>query len=109
MMSSASAAAPSGASMDPGSGYNSPRNTLSSVSGIVVAVNEALPQDKSLPTLGQPMPLLPTAAATSSALPFDEEAKLVFGVIFSLRNMIKKLSGRFVYSSVIPRCLPRRS
>lgn len=25
---------------------------------------------------------------------FDEEAKLVYGVIFSLRNMIKKLAGR---------------
>jgi len=27
-------------------------------------------------------------------LPFDEEAKLVYGVILSLRNMIRKLSGR---------------
>nr|XP_019050227.1 hypothetical protein I302_00652 [Kwoniella bestiolae CBS 10118]OCF29157.1 hypothetical protein I302_00652 [Kwoniella bestiolae CBS 10118] len=27
-------------------------------------------------------------------LPFDEEAKLVYGVILSLRNMVKKLSGR---------------
>ncbi|KIL00694.1 hypothetical protein PAXRUDRAFT_129202 [Paxillus rubicundulus Ve08.2h10] len=30
----------------------------------------------------------------SNALTFDEEAKLVYGVILSLRNMIKKLSGR---------------
>ncbi|KAL7419686.1 Trafficking protein particle complex subunit BET5 [Cryptotrichosporon argae] len=27
-------------------------------------------------------------------LPFDEEAKLVYGVILSLRNMVKKLSGK---------------
>ena len=27
-------------------------------------------------------------------LPFDEEAKLVYGVVLSLRNMVKKLSGR---------------
>ncbi|KAI9632461.1 Sybindin-like protein [Dioszegia hungarica] len=27
-------------------------------------------------------------------LPFDEEAKLVYGVVLSLRNMAKKLSGR---------------
>lgn len=31
-----------------------------------------------------------------NALPFDEEAKLVYGVMISLRNMIKKLSGRYV-------------
>ncbi|KAG8799719.1 TRAPP subunit bet5 [Serendipita sp. 398] len=29
-----------------------------------------------------------------SKLPFDEEAKLVYGVIFSLRGMVQKLSGR---------------
>jgi len=28
----------------------------------------------------------------SAGLPFDEESKLVYGVIFSLRNMVKKLS-----------------
>ncbi|WVQ78768.1 hypothetical protein IAT38_000859 [Cryptococcus sp. DSM 104549] len=27
-------------------------------------------------------------------LPFDEESKLVYGVVLSLRNMVKKLSGR---------------
>lgn len=32
-------------------------------------------------------------------LPFDEEAKLVYGVVLSLRNMVKKLSGRCVVSS----------
>jgi trafficking protein particle complex subunit 1 len=42
-----------------------------------------------------------TSAATGAGyagLPFDEEAKLVYGVILSLRNMIKRLSGRFVVS-----------
>ena len=32
--------------------------------------------------------------ATAKGLPFDEEAKLVYGVVLSLRNMVKKLSGR---------------
>ncbi|WVF67109.1 hypothetical protein IAT40_001854 [Kwoniella sp. CBS 6097] len=32
--------------------------------------------------------------AGNKGLPFDEEAKLVYGVILSLRNMVKKLSGR---------------
>ncbi|KAN0064643.1 Trafficking protein particle complex subunit BET5 [Thecaphora frezii] len=30
---------------------------------------------------------------SSDALPFDEEAKLVYGVVFSLRNMVRKLGG----------------
>jgi len=33
-------------------------------------------------------------AASGSGLPFDEEAKLVYGVILSLRHMVKRLSGR---------------
>ena len=32
--------------------------------------------------------------ASSTALLFNEEAKLVYGVILSLRNMVKKLLGR---------------
>ena len=44
-------------------------------------------------------PLTPTLqaspSATQSGLPFDEEAKLVYGVVLSLRNMIKKISGRY--------------
>ena len=32
--------------------------------------------------------------AQDRGLPFDEEAKLVYGVVLSLRNMVKKLSGR---------------
>jgi len=31
---------------------------------------------------------------TSTGLAFDEEAKLVYGVVISLRNMVKKISGR---------------
>lgn len=27
-------------------------------------------------------------------LPFDEEAKLVYGVVLSMRNLVKKLSGK---------------
>ncbi|ORX36498.1 Sybindin-like protein [Kockovaella imperatae] len=34
------------------------------------------------------------AGASQRGLPFDEEAKLVYGVVLSLRNMVKKLSGR---------------
>lgn len=77
------------------SAYRSPRNTLLSTSGVVVAVGDQ-----------------PTAAAasasqnggpvlTSTGLAFDEEAKLVYGVILSLRNMVKKLSGRCVICHVL--------
>ncbi|KAG7099752.1 hypothetical protein E1B28_001565 [Marasmius oreades] len=70
--------------------FSSPRNTLSSTSGVVVAVNDAA---SSTP----PPPTLPAAGAdvtSSTGLSFDEEAKLVYGVVLSLRNMIKKISGR---------------
>ncbi|CEQ41948.1 SPOSA6832_03699, partial [Sporobolomyces salmonicolor] len=36
--------------------------------------------------------------ASRGRLAFDEEAKLVYGVVFSLRNMVKKLSSRSVLS-----------
>jgi len=36
----------------------------------------------------------PPAAQSSTGLAFDEEAKLVYGVVLSLRNMIKKITGR---------------
>ena len=62
------------------------RSTLSSSSGVVVAVN-----NESSP---QPAHATPQFASSSAGLPFDEEAKLVYGVVFSLRNMVKKLSGR---------------
>ncbi|KAH7888750.1 snare-like protein [Phlebopus sp. FC_14] len=63
------------------SAVSSPKNIPSSNTGFVVAVGEDSP---------------PTAVdgSKSNVLPFDEEAKLVYGVILSLRNMIKKLSGR---------------
>jgi len=68
------------------SGFNSPRNTLSSTTGIVVAESTS-----QLPIAAQPPS---TSTASSTGLPFDEEAKLVYGVVISLRNMIKKISGR---------------
>ncbi|KAL5507477.1 BET5 [Sanghuangporus vaninii] len=86
-----------GASADgiapPMSSFSSPRNTLISSSGVVVAVNEESESPIKLPSSGsgvqtqQPL-------STSGALAFDEEAKLVYGVILSLRTMIKKLSKR---------------
>lgn len=63
-------------------GTASPRSTLTVTSGIVVASGEVTP--------APPAPPPPNA----SSLPFDEEAKLVYGVLLSLRNMVKKLSGR---------------
>ncbi|PKI83700.1 Trafficking protein particle complex subunit BET5 [Malassezia vespertilionis] len=30
----------------------------------------------------------------SAALPFDEEAKLLYGLVYSLRNMVRKLGGK---------------
>ena len=59
------------------------RNTLASTTGVVVAVNDEVPRT--------PVPQTPSP---STGLPFDEEAKLVYGVVLSLRNMIKKLSGK---------------
>jgi len=70
----------------------SPRNTLRSSTGFVVALG-----NDAQPSLNSPLrtsTLPPAAAVPTSALAFDEEAKLVFGVVLSLRNMVKKLSGR---------------
>ena len=64
----------------------SPRNTLTVQSGKVVAVGEPL----------TPAPITTLGTTNMSTLPFDEEAKLVYGVLISLRNMIKKLAGRWV-------------
>ncbi|KAG0707326.1 snare-like protein [Suillus ampliporus] len=66
------------------SAFSSPRHTLSSSSGLVVAVGE----DPVTPLQN------PVEHARSNTLPFDEEAKLVYGVVLSLRNMVKKISGR---------------
>ncbi|KAF8906496.1 snare-like protein [Gymnopilus junonius] len=70
------------------SGFASPRHTLSSNTGVVVAVGESKNQ---LPTAPQTQPF---AGSSTAGLPFDEEAKLVYGVVISLRNMVKKLSLR---------------
>ena len=96
----------------PSTPFTSPRNTLSSSSsGVLVALST---RDAAGPSQGivasrsaTPPPLLqtqgagasPAAAASGSGLPFDEEAKLVYGVILSLRNMIKRLSGRYASST----------
>ncbi|KAG6911127.1 hypothetical protein DXG01_003867 [Tephrocybe rancida] len=74
------------------SGFTSPRDTLSSGTGIIVAVNDMSAQSPMTPLLQTPAP---PPGLTSTGLAFDEEAKLVYGVILSLRNMIKKLSGRY--------------
>lgn len=72
------------------SGFSSPRNTLSSSTGIVVAMNEGTSQFPSTPQSQTPT----GTATTSTGLPFDEEAKLVYGVVISLKNMVKKLSTK---------------
>ena len=79
--------APRPTSNAPGAGFTSPRDNLASSSGVVVAVNDILPNS--------PAASLPAPATQSTSLPFDEEAKLVYGVVLSLRNMIKRLSGRY--------------
>lgn len=80
--------------VEDGSTYGSPRNTLRSSTGIVIAVNEDVPR---MPQTSQAAAT--TQQASSTSLSFDEEAKLVYGVVLSLRNMIKKLSGRSVFST----------
>jgi len=67
---------------------NSPvqKTMLKSSSGVVVAVNEQHSSSglRTTPITTEPM----------SALSFDEEVKLVYGVVLSLKNMVKKISGR---------------
>ncbi|KAF7783129.1 hypothetical protein Agabi119p4_2505 [Agaricus bisporus var. burnettii] len=72
------------------SALGSPRNTLSSSTGIVVAMNDNAARSTPPP----PLSATPQQQPSSATLPFDEETKLVYGVVLSLRNMIKKLSGR---------------
>ncbi|KAI0267147.1 TRAPP complex subunit bet5 [Gloeopeniophorella convolvens] len=83
----------------PGTPITSPRNTLGAGAGVLVAFGGAgQPQQEpqSAPPLLQTQAggMPPSAPAGGTGLPFDEEAKLVYGVILSLRNMIKRLSGR---------------
>jgi trafficking protein particle complex subunit 1 len=54
-----------------------------------------------LQTPAHQQPAVNGHAPSNSSLPFDEEAKLVYGVIVSLRAMVKKLSGRLV-EALIP-------
>ncbi|KAF8515465.1 snare-like protein [Gautieria morchelliformis] len=72
--------------------FGNPRNTLSSSSGVVVALGESNDTITSPTAISATPPQVPPQPSTQ--LPFDEEAKLVYGVILSLRNMVKKLSGR---------------
>jgi len=69
--------------------FTSPRNTLTYSSGIVVAVGEPSSTPPPIPAKTPPV-----VTASMSKLSFDEEAKLVYGVIFSLKGMVQKLSGR---------------
>ncbi len=87
----------------PGTPFSSPRNTLASNSGVLVAFSDGS-QSPGLPTsTATPPPVQAQGGAggvaSSAGLPFDEEAKLVYGVILSLRNMVKRLSGRYVFPS----------
>lgn len=52
----------------------------------MVASSNGVSESRILPSGGQ--------GGGVRGLPFDEEAKLVYGVVLSLRNMVKKLSGR---------------
>ncbi|KAI0329718.1 snare-like protein [Cubamyces sp. BRFM 1775] len=80
-------------STNPDDASYSNRNTLASSSGVVVAVNDDVPRTP-LPTQTAHSPIAQMPPPPTSNLPFDEEAKLVYGVVLSLRNMIKKLSGK---------------
>lgn len=76
-----------------------PRSSLNVSSGVLIAASPVTP-----PPPPSPLPVPPKTSETphppgaSNVLPFDEEAKLVYGVISSLRQMVKKLSGGFVSS-----------
>ena len=92
--------------------WANPRNTLNSATGVVVAVNEDAPRTplpppraNSPPPQAQSQPPQPQSAS----LTFDEEAKLVYGVVLSLRNLVKKLSGRSVVLPACPRTPPLTS
>ncbi|KAH6910385.1 Sybindin-like protein [Coprinopsis sp. MPI-PUGE-AT-0042] len=68
-------------------GYDNPRGTLTPTTGTVIAVGD---QPSVSGQAGVPV----APGVTSTGLAFDEETKLVYGVVISLRNMVKKLSGR---------------
>ncbi|KAH9171990.1 TRAPP complex subunit bet5 [Lactarius sanguifluus] len=77
--------APAQGSSAPSTPFTSPRNTLTSTSGVLVALSHSHQSQGTVAAGG---------GGGGTGLPFDEEAKLVYGVILSLRNMIKRLSGR---------------
>lgn len=75
----------------PPSAVTSPRNTLSSSTGLMIAYSDGPAGTKNAPA---PPPKDGSSQERSTGLPFDEEAKLVYGVLLSLRHMVQKLSGR---------------
>ncbi|EPQ29315.1 uncharacterized protein PFL1_03070 [Pseudozyma flocculosa PF-1] len=70
------------------------RSVESSLPGVTRAIVKPAPvQDQRSSTGSQIAASQAQVASASDALPFDEEAKLVYGVVFSLRNMVRKLGG----------------
>lgn len=68
--------------------------------GTPVSSSSAMPEtNQSVGTRASVSSTIQSPGATShrkpgsDLLPFDEEAKLVYGVVFSLRNMVRKLGG----------------
>ena len=61
-------------------------------------VSRSVAPTGSAPAKQDPAAAAAAAAAANSAdsrlLPFDEEAKLIYGVVYSLRNMMRKLGGQ---------------
>lgn len=56
-------------------------------------LSAAMPHQAALMASQVTAPTQSTKPVSSSGLPFDEEAKLVYGVVFSLKNIIRKLSS----------------
>lgn len=81
-----------------GTPFSSPRNTLASNSGVVIAFSDGRQSPGGRSTTATPPPPMQIqgGSAGGAGLPFDEESKLVYGVVLSLRNMVKRLSGRYV-------------
>ncbi|KAH9055038.1 TRAPP complex subunit bet5 [Lactarius vividus] len=86
--------APAQGSSAPSTPFTSPRNTLTSTSGVLVALSDSHQSQGTVVPQSAPPAAAGGGGGGGTGLPFDEEAKLVYGVILSLRNMIKRLSGR---------------
>lgn len=93
---------------------DSRRNTLVTNSGIVIATGSyendrraSTPSTTSQQvrvsswTPSVPVNESQNTSTKQSGLPFDEEAKLVYGAVLSLRNMMKKLSKRYCSLPII--------